>query len=77
MLANTLTLEHIFAEVQTLSPDDKLRLVRQVIESLIPSANPAQPQYLVYGQFKDEHMSTDEDFVMAEWRPMEGELNGE
>ena len=71
-----LTMEQVASQIEQLSPDDRLRLIQHVIETLIPDQAAAQPQPLVYGRFRSEHMSTDEDFLVAEWRPTEHELDG-
>jgi hypothetical protein len=37
------------------------------------------PRHLIYGEFHDAsgHMSTEDDFRLAEWHPTEKDLNGE
>lgn len=72
----SLTLEQVAQQVERLSPGGRLRLIQQMIETLIPDQTPIPTQPLRYGRFKSEHMSTDEDFSMAEWRPTEQEMNG-
>jgi hypothetical protein len=72
----SLTLEQVAQQVERLSPGERLRLIQHVIETLIPDQTPVRTQPLRYGRFKSEHMSTDEDFILAEWRPTEQELNG-
>jgi len=76
MSTNSRILEQILLQVEKLSPEDRLQLIRRVTETLIPVVKPTRPQRLVYGQFKGERMSTDEDFLLAEWRPTERDLNG-
>lgn len=68
-------LERIITEVQQLSLEDRLRLIQRVAETLAPiKATP--PRFLVYGQFSGKRMSTEEDFLIAEWRPTERDLHG-
>ncbi|MBE2235901.1 MAG: hypothetical protein IAE85_20590 [Anaerolinea sp.] len=71
-----LTVEQVTKQVEQLSSGDRLRLIQRVIETMIPDHTPMRSQPLMYGRFKSEHMSTDEDFALAEWLPTEQELNG-
>jgi len=71
-----LTMEQVAQQVERLAPSERLRLIQHVIGTLIPDQTPARTQPLRYGRFKSEHMSADEDFILAEWRPTEQELNG-
>lgn len=71
-----LTVEQVVQQVERLSPGERLRLIHHVIGTLIPDQTPVRSQPLRYGRFKSEHMSTDEDFILAEWRPTEQELDG-
>ncbi len=76
MATNAHRLEKIVAQALQLSPEDRLRLIQQIAETLIPITGIIAPQPLIYGQFKGEQISTDEDFLIAEWRPTDEELNG-
>lgn len=69
MTIDTLTLEHIITQAQQLSPEDRLRLIQRLAETLISTIQPKSPRYLIYGEFKGERMSTEEDFLIAEWHP--------
>ncbi|HSN77753.1 MAG TPA: hypothetical protein VL334_21980 [Anaerolineae bacterium] len=71
-----LTVDQVTKQVEQLSPGDRLRLIQRVVATLIPDQTPDHPQPLMYGSFRSEHMSTDEDFILVEWRPTEQELNG-
>ena len=71
-----LTVEQVTKQVEQLSPGDRLRLIHHVIETMISDQTPVRPQPLMYGRFRSELVSTDEDFIPAEWRPTEQELNG-
>ena len=47
----------------------------KVLVTFLPQAKPSEStRYLSYGQFTGENMSTEEDFVTAEWR---GEMEGQ
>jgi len=70
------SLERIFAEIQDLSPEERLRLIRTVVDTLITPGRPAESQNLVYGEFRGGRMSTEDDFKIAEWRPQDREMNG-
>ena len=76
MTTDTPTLEQIAAQAQQLSPDDRLRLIQRVAETLIPAVQIRPPQRLEYGKYKGERMSTEEDFLIAEWHPTDEELDG-
>jgi hypothetical protein len=76
MSTDTQTLEHIISQVQQLSPDDRIRLIQRVAETLLPNLQIQPPQRLQYGKYKGKRMSTEEDFLIAEWRPSDEELNG-
>jgi hypothetical protein len=71
MAANEL--EAIMIPVQRLSPDEQLLLIKRVTEMLVQEKQPKEPRYLVYGEFRDApgEESTEEDFRLAEWHPME------
>ena len=46
----------------------------KVLVTFLPQAKPSEStRYLSYGQFAGENMSTEEDFLTAEWR---GETEG-
>lgn len=76
MTTDTPTIEQIVAQTQRLSPDDRVRLVQRVLETLIPTLPIQQQQPLPYGKYKGGRMSTEEDFLIAEWHPTEEELDG-
>jgi hypothetical protein len=70
------SVERIVAEIQDLSPQERLRLIRTVVDTLITRGRPAESRRLVYGEFQGGRMSTEEDFKIAEWRPQDREMNG-
>jgi hypothetical protein len=76
MSTDTASLEQIIAQVQQLPPDDRLRLVQRVAETLLPAFAHGTIRYLTYGQFSVGRMSTEEDFEIAEWRSTDEELDG-
>jgi hypothetical protein len=57
------SVERIVTEIQELSPQERLRLIRTVVDTLD-------------GEFRGGRMSTDDDFKIAEWRPQDREMNG-
>lgn len=71
------TLEKIILQVQQLSPEDRLRLIQRITDTLIPSFSVQQPTPLQFGKYGSHRMSTLEDFLIAEWRPTDKEWNGE
>jgi hypothetical protein len=70
------SVESIVAEVQQLRPEERLRLIKSVIDSLITPGHSAEPRRLVYGEFRGARMSTEDDFRIAEWLPTDREMNG-
>ncbi len=76
MTTDTQTIEQIVAQTQRLSPDDRLRLIQRVLETIVPTAPIPKQQRLPYGKYKGGRMSTEEDFQIAEWHPTDEELDG-
>lgn len=76
MAANELRLAMQYA--QKLSPNEQLELIKLLAEKLARSNFKKEPQYLVFGKYRNDRgrMSTEEDFKLAEWHPTEAELNG-
>jgi hypothetical protein len=71
------SVERIVAEIQDLSPQERLRLIRTVVDTLItPPGRPAESRRLIYGEFRGGRMSTEDDFRIVEWRPQDRGMNG-
>ncbi len=70
------SVEKIVAEIQDLSPQERLRLIRTVVDTLIKPERAAKSRRLIYGEFQGGRMSTEDDFRIAEWRPQDREMNG-
>ena len=70
------TLEQVLVEANQLSPADRLRLIRHLTETLLPTEQPHGTRRLIYGEFRGERVSTEEDFALAEWRPSDQNLSG-
>ena len=70
------SVERIVAEIQDLSPQERLRLIRTVVDTLITPGRRAESRRLIYGEFRGGRMSTEDDFRIAEWRPQDREMNG-
>ena len=68
--------ERIVAEIQDLTPQERLNLIRIVVDTLILPGRPTDSRRLVYGEFRGGRMSTEDDFKIAEWRPQGREMNG-
>lgn len=56
-----------------LSEEERLELIESVMHSLRPRQ---APQYLKFGKYSGNRLSSPEDFKIAEWRPSDSELNG-
>jgi hypothetical protein len=70
-----MSVEKIVAEIQDLSPQERLRLIRTVVDSLIKPEHAAESRRLIYGEFRGGRMSTEDDFKIAEWRPQDRDMN--
>ena len=70
------SVERIIAEIQDLSPQERLRLIRIVVDTLIVPERPAESRRLIFGEFRGGRMWTEDDFKIAEWRPQDREMNG-
>jgi len=62
-------LEIIMNQVQQLSPEERLQLIKRVAESLAQGNTSGDRRYLVYGEYRNAsgHESTEDDFKQAEW----------
>jgi hypothetical protein len=78
MLADTQALDKVFDQAKRLSPENRLRLIQRIIQTLVPFSPHEEPRPLRFGEFGGDEasMSTWEDFSIAEWRPTDEELNG-
>ena len=69
------SVERIVAEIQDLSPQERLRLIRIVVDTLIRPGRAAESRRLIFGEFQGGRMSTEDDFKIAEWRPQDRDMN--
>lgn len=71
-------LEIVICQVQQLSLEEQLELIKRITESLNNNGESGEHRQLVFGEFKDAsgRESTEEDFKLAEWRPTEEWVNG-
>jgi hypothetical protein len=80
---SAMDLETIIAQVQQLPIDEQEKLLSTLeallAEKKISSHDKDLPPGLVYGKYRNTpgHMSTEEDFRLAEWHPTDQELDGE
>ena len=77
MLVESQELENIVTQIKQLSPENRLRLIQRITETLLKPTVSSKTQPLQYGKYKGNRTSTLEDFAIAEWRPTNRELNGE
>ena len=75
-MSTNVTLEQVVAEAKQLPPEDRLRLIQRLAETLLPAQSPSQHLPLQYGEFAGANLSDDADFEIAEWRPTERDLSG-
>ena len=78
MSINLQTVEELIIQVEKLPPVSRLQLVQRVLHSLMPTMAAEQPSILRFGEFggDESKMSSEEDFMMAEWHPTDEELDG-
>ena len=71
-------LQATIKQIQGLSFEEQLQLIKYLAGRLTESQPKREPRYLIYGEFRNSgtgRMSTEEDFKIAEWNPKEEELN--
>jgi len=75
----TVEIDTIKQQSRKLLPNQKLELIKFLVESLVSDKSGQTPQYLVFGKYRNSgrQTSTEEDFKIAEWHPTEAELNGD
>ncbi|MEK6320131.1 MAG: hypothetical protein AABN33_00465 [Acidobacteriota bacterium] len=61
-------LEIILNQVQQLSTEEQLQLIKRVAVSLAERKKSGEERYLVYGEYRDASATAEEDFKLAEWR---------
>lgn len=61
--------EQISAQISLLSVEERLRLIQQLAGGIEAALSLPSGGRLQYGQFRGPHMSTEDDFRIAEWRP--------
>lgn len=76
MSTNSEAVENILLRVAQLEADARLRLIQRIIDTLIDPVPARSGHPLIYGEFSGAHMSTEEDFGLAEWHPVDHELDG-
>ena len=78
MVADTQVLENLLDQAKQLSPEYRLRLVQNILQTLITPTPITQPRPIRFGEFSGDKavMSTLEDFAIAEWRPTDEDLDG-
>ncbi len=70
------SVEKIVAQIKDLPPQERLRVIRTVVDTLIQPAKPEESHPLAFGAFHGKRMSTEDDFKLAEWLPRDRDLNG-
>ena len=76
MSTTTPDLERLIHEIQVLSPEERIRLVGRIVDSLLPGAASQSQSLLKYGEFFGPRLSDDEDFRIAEWPAHGQEVDG-
>jgi len=76
MVVNNNLVGQITTQAVLLPFGERLRLIHQVVDTLSHPQQTEQRQYLAYGQFRGSQMSTEDDFCLAEWIPIERNLDG-
>ncbi|MBE2199559.1 MAG: hypothetical protein IAE79_13175 [Anaerolinea sp.] len=77
MLPQTVTVDQLVRQAIRLPERERVRLIQLVAETLVAPALTASGRNLWhYGAFAGQPMSTEADFVIAEWHPTDEELDG-
>jgi hypothetical protein len=58
-------LAHVLQQARQLSPEDRVRLIQQIVETLVPAPPCPSGPGLVYGAFRGPNLSTEEDFGLS------------
>ena len=66
MLAEVEPIEQIVLQAQQLSPQQRLRLIQRITDTLLPTYGQRSTP-LQFGKYQSGRMSTLEDFTTAEW----------
>lgn len=76
MLATTQIMENILSQVKQLSPEHRVHLVQNILQTLIVPTS--APQLIRFGEFSGDEtsMATPDDFKLAEWHPTDEALDG-
>lgn len=79
MSINAAEIDGMLDQIRQLPPDSRLLLIQKILETIVSPSPPSSSRLLRFGEYKefDGPMSTEEDFVLAEWNPSARELNGE
>jgi hypothetical protein len=78
MLATSVAIEKIVNQAKQLSPQERVHLIQRLAETMLPATESTERSTSLwrYGAFSGERMSTEEDFIIAEWHPTDEELDG-
>ena len=69
--------KEMLEQVKQLSPEDRLRLMRFILDTLLPKpGGTTPPQFLHHGEFHGPGMSTEADFGLTEETPAEQPVHG-
>jgi hypothetical protein len=67
MSSETKAVERIVQEIQVLSPEDRIRLIGHIVDTILPLPSTGHRRPLIYGEFHGPRLSCEEDFREAEW----------
>jgi hypothetical protein len=65
--------EQLLANAELLRPQDRLRLIQRLSESLASQEHVVESRQLTFGAYTTGRRSAEEDFKIAEWHPSEAE----
>jgi hypothetical protein len=71
------TVDQILAAAAKLPAAERVQIIRGLTATLDDRKVAAAPEFLPYGKYRDGPESSEEDFLIAEWRPAEADWNGE
>lgn len=67
MSSETKAVERIVQEIQVLSPEDRIRLIGHIVDTILPLPATGPERPLIYGEFHGPHLSCEDSFREAEW----------
>ena len=69
-------IERIVREIRMLSQENRIRLIGHIVDTVLSPSSAATKRQIIHGEFYGPHLSSEEDFQVAEWHPKAEDLDG-